>query len=112
MNAPVDALRPAGFCRGLLAALDAADNRSRSRKRNQTPDGIGLALRRELLERAVRDEPEPHAFDQWLLEHVEASAAPGAVRAIALAVLDEWRLAQSMPSFAAWLRHGAPSDDA
>jgi hypothetical protein len=108
----MDTLRPARVCRALLAALDASDGRSRARKRDQTPDSIGLALRRELLERVVRDDPDPQAFEQWLLDHVEASPAPGAVRAMALAVLEEWRLAHRMESFAAWLEQGAPSADA
>jgi len=105
-------LRPARICTALLAALDASEGRSRARKRDQTPDSIGLAIRRDLLERAARDDPEPHAFEQWLLDHVEASTAPGAVRAIACTVLDEWRLAHCMESFAAWLEQGAPSEDA
>jgi hypothetical protein len=111
MSAPVVTLRPAKVCNSLLAALNASDNRSRARKRDQTPDSIGLALRRELLEQAAREDPEPHAFEQWLLDYVAASTAAGAVRAIALAVLDEWHLAHQMPSFAVWLEHGAPSDD-
>jgi hypothetical protein len=112
MTTPALTLRPARVCIALLAALNASDGRSRARKRDQTPDSIGLALRRELLELAARDDPEPQAFEQWLLDHVEASNAPGAVRAIALAVLDEWHLAHQMPSFAIWLEHGARSDDA
>lgn len=112
MTTPVVTLRPARVCTALLAALNASDSRSRARKRNQTPDSIGLALRRDLLEQAAREDPEPQAFEQWLLDHVEASTAPGAVRAIAIAVLEEWRLAHQMPSFAVWLEHGAPSDDA
>ncbi len=105
-------LRPARVCTALLAALNASDGRSRARKRDQTPDSIGLSLRRELLEQAVREDPEPQAFERWLLDHIEASTAPGAVRAIAFAVLDEWLLAHRMPAFAAWLEHSAPSDDA
>jgi hypothetical protein len=108
----METLRPARVCCALLAALEASDGRSRSRKRDQTPDSIGLGIRRGLLEQAVRDDPEPDAFEQWLLDHVEASTAPGAVRAIALTVLDEWRLAHRMESFAAWLEQGAPSADA
>jgi hypothetical protein len=111
-EATADTLRPACVCTALLGALNAADGRSRARKRDQTPDTIGLALRRELLEQAVREDPPAQAFEQWLLDHVQASTAPGAVRAIALAVMDEWQLAHRMPSFAAWLDHGAPSDDA
>jgi hypothetical protein len=112
MTTLLGTLRPARVCTALLAALKASDSRSRARKRNQTPDSIGLTLRRELLELAAREDPEPQAFEQWLLDHVEASPVPGALRVIALAVLDEWHLAHQMPSFAGWLDHGAPSDDA
>src|SRR5207253_3204678 len=35
----------------------------------------------------------------------------GAMRAMALEVLAEWRLASSLPAFGEWLGHGAPSDD-
>lgn len=108
----MDTLRPSRVCTALLAALDASEGRSRARKRDQTPDAVGLGIRRELLERAARDDPEPEAFEQWLLEQVEASASPGAVRAMARAVLDEWQLAHRMPSFAAWLAQGARSEDA
>lgn len=108
----MDTLRPARVCTTLLAALDASEGRSRARKRDQTPDSIGLAIRRTLLEQAAHDDPEPEAFERWLLDHVEASAAPGAACAIARAVLDEWRLAHRMESFAAWLEQGAPSEDA
>jgi hypothetical protein len=112
MTTPADTLRPACICAALLAALDAAEGRSRARKRDQTPDAIGLSLRRDLLERAVHDDPAADAFEQWLVDEVEASASAGSARAIARTVLDEWRLAHRMPSFAAWLAQGAPSADA
>ncbi|MDP1674057.1 MAG: hypothetical protein Q8L65_13230 [Burkholderiales bacterium] len=105
-------LRPARVCTALLAALDASEGRSRARKRDQTPDSIGLAIRRDLLEQAARDDPKPDAFEQWLLDYVEASTVTGATRAIARTLLDEWRLAHRMESFAAWLEQGAPSEDA
>lgn len=108
----MNALRPARICGALLAALDAAEGRSRARKRDQTPDTIGLALRRDLLDCAVRDDPEPEAFEQWLLDHVASRTAPGAAHAVARAVFDEWRLAHRMDAFASWLQLGAPSDDA
>jgi hypothetical protein len=101
----MDVLRPGHFCSALLAALDASEGRSRGRKRDQTPDAIGLALRRDLLERAARADPPPQDFERWLFDHA------GAEPAMARAVLDEWRLAQRMPAFAAWLAQGAPSED-
>jgi hypothetical protein len=104
--------RPSRVCAALLAALDASEGRSRARKRDQTPDTIGLMLRRALLEQVVQQDPAPEAFEAWLLAQAEASEAPGAAHAIARAVLDDWRLAHRMAPFAAWLAHGAPSDDA
>ena len=60
-------VRPAEVCAALLAALEAAEGRRRSRKRDQTPDAIGLAIKRELLERVVQEDPDPEAFEEWLL---------------------------------------------
>ncbi|HWP35789.1 MAG TPA: hypothetical protein VNM66_09345 [Thermodesulfobacteriota bacterium] len=106
-------LRPAEVCRRLLAALDASEGRRRRRKRDTSPDAIGLAIKRELLERAVREDPEPEAFEAWLFEQaLAAGAGSGPVRAMALEILDEWRLAGASPEFKAWLDQGAPSDDA
>jgi len=111
----LQSLRPADVCKALLAALDAADGRRRKRKRDQTPDSIGLSIKRELLEHAVQDDPSPEAFDEWLLNYPTTHAEPessGAVSAMARAVLDEWRLAHSLEDFRVWLERGAPSDDA
>src|SRR5678815_3408428 len=91
----VESLRPAEVCKALLAALDAADGRRRKRKRDQTPDTIGLSIKRALLERAVHDDPNPEAFEEWLLNypvHYAAQESSGAVSAMARAVLEEWRL--------------------
>jgi hypothetical protein len=41
-----------------------------------------------------------------------AGVASGPVRAMALDVYAEWRLAEASRSFQAWLDQGAPSDDA
>jgi hypothetical protein len=97
-------MTPADLCKALLAALEAAEGRRRARKRDQTPDALGLALKRELLERAVREDPPAEAFEAWLHAHAGTPAA--------MLVLEEWRLAQAMPEFAAWLERGAPSEDA
>jgi hypothetical protein len=104
--------RPAAVCRALLAALDGAEGRRRRRKRDTTPDAIGLAMKRTLLEGAVRDDPDPDAFEGWLTARcAETGGAEGGMRAMALDVLAEWRMAASSPSFEAWLAAGAPTAD-
>ena len=110
MSAP--GRRPAEVCRALLAALEAADGRRKKRKRDQTPDTIGLQAKRALLERAVRDDPDAQRFEAWLLARVAEDDTGGASAAMARLILDEWRLASELREFAAWLELGAPSDDA
>ena len=118
-------LRPAEVCRRLLAALDASEGRRRRRKRNTTPDAIGMAIKRSLLQETVRDDPDSDAFEGWLAERClsagesgtrsdagELFAASGPVRAMALEVLAEWRLAEAPGAFQSWLGQGAPSEDA
>jgi hypothetical protein len=106
--------RPAEVCAALLAALDAAEGLRRNRKRDQTPDGIGLAIKRDLLQRAVQADPHPEAFEEWLLQCGVSSApeSAGAVSAMARAIFEEWRLAHSLGDFKNWLDQGAPSADA
>ena len=111
----MSAMRPAEVCRELLQALDASDGRRKRRKRDTTPDAIGLGIKRALLEAAVGEDPPPEEFESWLLARCLAAddaVSVGAVRMMALDVLAEWRLAQSLPDFRAWLDRGAPSDDA
>jgi hypothetical protein len=106
--------RPADVCKALLAALEASEGRRRNRKRDQTPDAIGLAIKRDLLERAVEEDPNPEAFEEWLLNYPLTCKAPelaGPASAMARAVFEEWRLAHSMTAFRVWLEQGAPSDD-
>lgn len=112
---PQAVCRPADVCRALLAALEAAEGRRRQRKRDQTADAIGLGVKRDLLQRAVRDDPQPDAFEAWLLEYPMTCTSPelaGPAFAMARAVFDEWRLANSLGAFRRWLERGAPSDDA
>jgi hypothetical protein len=104
-------LRPAEVCKALLAALEAAEGRRRKRKRDQTPDAIGLSIKRTLLAQAVEDDPNPEAFEEWLLDYATLESS-GAVSAMARSVLEEWRLAHSLGEFRVWLEQGAPSDDA
>jgi hypothetical protein len=107
------AVRPGDLCRALLAALEASEGRRRRRKRDQTPDAIGLSIKRELLEQVVKENPGPEAFEEWLMNYCSRSdaIAAGSVSAMARSVYDEWRLAQSMDDFKLWLDRGAPSDD-
>jgi hypothetical protein len=108
------AFRPAHLCSQLLAALDASEGRRRRRKRNTTPDSIGMAIKRTIMEGAVQDDPEPDGFEGWLVEQSESkgSEASGPARAMALEILADWRLAQTSAEFRNWLEQGAPSDDA
>ena len=118
-------LRPAEVCRRLLTALEVSEGRRRRRKRDTSPDSIGMAIKRALLEETVRDDPDPDAFEGWLLERCLSAAesegrhdhgglfsASGPVRAMALEVLAEWRLSQGPGAFRHWLSEGAPSEDA
>jgi hypothetical protein len=115
MNAVSPTFRPADVCRALLAALEASEGRRRKRKRDQTPDAFGLAVKRTLLQRAVEDDPQPEAFEEWLLNYPQSCKAPelaGPAFAMARSVFDEWRLAHALGEFRLWLEQGAPSDDA
>ncbi|MGQ0649646.1 MAG: type III secretion fhipep protein [Gemmatimonadaceae bacterium] len=118
-------MQPAAFCRQLLATIDASDGRRRRRKRDTTPDAIGLAIKRRLLQQAVADDPASAAFEHWLFERsldvrwlrggneaLESEAPSGAVQAMAASVLAEWRLVRESPAFHDWLAQGAPSEDA
>ncbi|HUE77857.1 MAG TPA: hypothetical protein VMM83_07950, partial [Longimicrobiales bacterium] len=101
--------RPAELCHDLLEALEATEGRRRRRKRDTTPDFIGIGIKRELLEAAIRDDPEPETFEGWLVERcLAAGTGSGPYRAMALVILEEWKLAGVADSFRGWLRSGAP----
>ena len=105
--------RPAQVCQELLNAIEASEGRRKRRKRDTTPDAIGLAVKRDLLVRAVAADPDPATFEGWLLEQCEgAGGTEGGVRAMALSIFEEWRLSHDAESFRDWLAKGAPSDDA
>jgi hypothetical protein len=105
-------VRPAELCRWLLAALEASEGRRRKRRRNTTPDSIGMAIKRTILEETLRQDPDPGAYEGWLLERCRTQDGPsGSTRAMALEVLSDWRLAQASVAFRSWLEQGAPSDD-
>jgi hypothetical protein len=105
--------RPAEVCERLLAALDASEGRRRRRKRDTTPDALGIAIKRRLLEETVGDDPDPDAYEGWLLERCLRQGGPsGPVQAMAREIFAEWRLAEESTEFRSWLLQGAPSDDA
>jgi hypothetical protein len=103
-------LRPREFCEKLLLALAATDGRRKQRKRNTTPDAIGLSLKRDLLQGAMAEDPEPADFERWLFE--KTLLADGGAQAMAQEIGEEWKLFQRSPALARWLEQGAPSDDA
>ena len=106
------AMRPALLCQQLLRATDASEGRRKRRKRNTTPDALGMEVKRDLLEAAVTDDPNPDDFEAWLFVRVQASGAHvGATRAMALQIWDEWQFALASGGFREWLAAGAPSDD-
>ena len=108
-------LRPADVCRALLSALDAAEGRRRNRKRDQTADAFGLSVKRDLLRRAVEENPPPEEFEAWLLRYpltCRAEELVGPAQAMARAVFEEWHLAHTLGEFRQWLEAGAPSADA
>ena len=107
-------LRPALVCGALLAALDASEGRRRRRKRDTTPDAIGMSLKHQLLTQAIEADPDPDAFEGWLLDRCLTRAedvSMGALRAMAREVIAEWRLAAACPDFRTWLAAGAQSED-
>ncbi|MGQ0765627.1 MAG: type III secretion fhipep protein [Gemmatimonadota bacterium] len=115
-------IEPADFCCRLLATIDVADGTRRRRKRDTTPDAIGLELKRALLEKAVLERPTREDFERWLWSRASFSADGrsaadgiayrGAVTAMAASILSEWRLCGESVEFREWLMAGAPSADA
>ena len=104
--------RPGTLCGELLTALEASDGRRKRRMRDTTPDSIGMRIKRDLLEEIVQADPEPAAFEAWLVQRcLQAGTADGPVRAMALSIWDEWRLAATTLEFRRGLAEGAPSDD-
>ena len=109
--ASLKVMRPAEVCRYLLLALNPSEGRRKQRKRDTTLDAIGMGLKRELLERAVREDPAPEEFEHWLLSQCQAiGTAAGSLRTMAQEILAEcgWRnhRRRFVPGFA----HGVFSD--
>jgi hypothetical protein len=101
MGEPVEPpLRPRDFAVLLLASGDLAP---RQRARDQQADRAGLDLKRRVLNAVARLDPEPDDLEGALLSIVDELGPPsGPVRAVALAVLQEWQAAIATPG---WLAH-------
>jgi hypothetical protein len=112
MTAADDPKSPAGVAKRLLGALSASEGRRRRRKRNTTADTIGLEMKGALLARVAGDAPSAEDFEAWLMDRCAEAGGGGDIRAIALEIFEEWRLAQVLPELLVWLERGAPSDDA
>jgi len=100
------------ICAQLLQAMGASEGRRKRRKRDTTPDALGMEVKRGLLEAAIAADPEAVDFEAWLFARVQgAGALAGATRAMALQVREEWEFAVASGGFRDWLAAGAPSDD-
>jgi hypothetical protein len=111
-DAQAPALRPGRFCQLLLNAMAASEGRRRKRKRDTTPDALGMGLKRDLMAQAAEADPEPDAFEAWLLRQALAAPAGGPTYAMCAEILDEYRAARLDPGFERWLASGAYSEDA
>ena len=105
------AITPGEFSRLLVQSLAASDGRRERRKRNTTPSGIGLELKRALLERPAAADHALAAFEAWLLEQALAVNAGSPVRAMGAEIWDEYAVARLDPDFSRWLAQGAPGED-
>ncbi len=93
-------LRPRGFALLLLASVDRP---ARQRARDQRPDVAGAQLKCTVLERLAELDPDPEELERALLQIVQESQGPsGPVRAIALAIREDWRAACGAPE---WVDH-------
>ncbi|MEX2426542.1 MAG: type III secretion fhipep protein [Thermomicrobiaceae bacterium] len=102
-------LTPAEFSKHALQAIEASEGRRKKRKRDTGPDLTGMGIKRDLLQRAISEEPSADEFEAWLLQQVITSQAGGPIRAMALEILADYQNACSVQSFGGWLTEGAPS---
>jgi len=93
-------MRPRDFA---LLLLSSGELLPRQRLRNQTPDFIGLELKRRLLQSLAALEPEPGDLDEALARLIDELGPPtGPVRALAMSFRDEW---QAVPVNPQWIEH-------
>jgi hypothetical protein len=86
-----------------LLLLNSGELLPRQRLRSQTPDAVGLELKRRLLQSLVALDPEPAELDTALERLVLEGGTPvGPLRALALAFRDEW---QALPANPQWIEY-------
>ncbi|HEV3143196.1 MAG TPA: hypothetical protein VGZ47_04855 [Gemmataceae bacterium] len=96
-----DPLRPADFARLLLSSGDLLP---RQRARDQQADRAGMEIKQRVLNAVVERDPEPEEMEAALVGIVEELGPPtGPARAIAVGILEEWRLASATPEWLAQL---------
>jgi hypothetical protein len=103
MNAPSDPtgpLRPRDFA---LLMLASGDLLPRKRARDQQADRMGMDLKRQLLDAVAARDPEPEELEEVLMELAAQQTPAGPMRAIAGAVLEEWRMAAETPGWVEFL---------
>jgi hypothetical protein len=93
-------LRPRDFAVLLLSSGEMAPRR---RARDQQADRAGLELRRRVLSALMALDPEASDLEAALLVIADEMGPPsGPPRAVARALLEEWRTALATPG---WLAH-------
>ena len=91
-------MRPREFA---LLLLSSGELLPRQRLRSQTPDAVGLELKRRLLQSLADLDPEPTELDETLAHLVnEGGASAGPLRALALSFRDDW---QALPASPEWI---------
>ena len=97
MSDAPEPLRPRDFALQLLGSGALAP---RQRARDQQADRAGLDLKRRILGELVARDPEAAEIEAALMEAAEAAGPPaGPARAVAVMVLEEWRMASASPAW-------------
>jgi hypothetical protein len=103
-------LRPRDLALLLLASGDLLP---RQRARDQQADRAGNQLKRQVLDRLAALDPEPEGLEAALARIVEEVGPPtGPTRAVAVSVLEEWRVAAATPGWVAHLLEDAVRESA
>jgi hypothetical protein len=91
-----------------LLLLSSEELRPTKRKRNQTPDVVGLELKRGLLQRIADLDPESGDLEATLARLIdELGPPPGPIRALAIGFRDDWNGLAGNPAWLEQLREEA-----